>query len=334
VNALRRAIAFVRGRRLTVLLLAALALVPVFFAPKIVLPGGTYAWLFVIDVTESMNVRDADPRSPDESRLDFAKTSVVAALAALPCGSRASVALFAGIDTLTLFEPLEVCAHFPAIEKVVSGLDWRMAWDGDSRVEPGLVNALHEAGSRHLDVAFVTDGDEAPHVDEPRLGDLLALRGPVKGVILGVGSADPHPVPRLDADDRIVGYWSALDAAREGFHPNLVETLASGASDADLAASHALDDVVEHRSALRATYLAQLATAAGLGYATADSTQRLAASVTDRSLERIADAERDLRLVFGLAAAALIAIDWFIAHGRRARVSPRPTRASIARPAS
>jgi mxaL protein len=328
VKAIVRAIAFVRTRRLAVLMLAALVLLPVFFAPKIMLPGGTYAWLFVIDATESMNVRDVDAAHPDESRLAFAKASVVAALARLPCGSRASVALFAGVDTLTLFEPLEVCAHFPAIEKVVSGLDWRMAWDGDSRIEPGLVNAFHEAESRHLDLAFVTDGDEAPHVDEPRLGDLLAVRGPVKGVILGVGSTEPHPVPRLDDDDRIVGYWSALDAAREGFHPNLVETLASGASDADLAKSHALDDIVEHRSALRPAYLAELANAAGLDYVTADSTQRLASSVTNRSFERVADAERDLRFVFGLGAAALIAIDWLIAHGRRLRGARRISRVS------
>ena len=53
MNALLRAIAFVRSRRLAVLMLAALVLVPVFFAPKMELPGGTYAWLFVIDATES-----------------------------------------------------------------------------------------------------------------------------------------------------------------------------------------------------------------------------------------------------------------------------------------
>ncbi|HEV7490116.1 MAG TPA: VWA domain-containing protein, partial [Rhodanobacteraceae bacterium] len=111
----RDAIGFVISRRLSLLLLAALALLPVFFAPRSVLPRGTFSWLFVIDISESMNVRDVDARNPSESRLDRAKTSLIAAMASLPCGSRVAIALFAGTDTLTLFEPIEVCRHFPAI---------------------------------------------------------------------------------------------------------------------------------------------------------------------------------------------------------------------------
>jgi len=308
VNALRRAWAFVAGQRLALLALALLVLLPVFAAPEMRLPGSTYAWLFVIDITESMNVRDVDARKPDESRLDRAKASVIAALANLPCGSTASVALFAGADTVTLFEPLEVCAHFPAIEQTVRNVDWRMGWDGDSRIEAALVNAIGEAGRRHLDLVFVTDGDEAPHVDVPRLGDLLALRGPVHGWLLGVGSAQPRPVPRLDADNRIVGYWTAIDAARQGFHPNLVEAI-EHASAEDLEKSGALDEVVEHRSALRAAYLKQLGTAAGLGYATAENDDTLANLAVDPRLRREQDAERDVRFVFGLAAALLLLID-------------------------
>jgi mxaL protein len=315
VNALRRAWAFVRGQRLAILALALIVLLPVFFTPHVRLPGSTYAWLFVIDITESMNVRDVDARRPDASRLDRAKASVVAALANLPCGSTAAVALFAGTDTVTLFEPLEVCAHFPAIEQAVRNIDWRMAWDGDSRIEAALVNAIGEAEKRHLDLVFVTDGDEAPHVDVPRLGDLLALRGPVRGWLLGVGSAEPHPVPRLDAENRIVGYWTAIDAARQGFHPNLVEAI-DHASAEDLEKSGAFDDVVEHRSALRAAYLKQLGTAAGLGYETADSDDTLAKLTVDAKLRRKQEADRDVRFVFGLAAALLVLIDRLGLHGR------------------
>jgi mxaL protein len=308
VTRLRRILAFLGRQRLWVLALALLVLLPVFAAPKVRLPGGTFAWLFVIDITESMNVRDVDARRNGESRLDRAKASVVAALANLPCGSTASVALFAGTDTVTLFEPLEICAHFPAIEQTVRNIDWRMAWDGDSRIEAALANAIGEAGKRRLDLVFVTDGDEAPHVDVPRLGDLLALRGPVHGWVLGVGSPEPHPVPRLDADNRIVGYWSAIDAARQGFHPNLVETIGHASAE-ELEKSGALDEVVEHRSALRAGYLKQLAAAAGLGYETAESDGTLAALAVDAKLRREQNAERDVRFVFGLAAALLLLID-------------------------
>jgi len=332
VNALQRLWAFVAGQRLGVLALALLVLLPVFAAPKLRMEGGTYAWLFVIDITESMNVRDVDARKPNESRLDRAKTSVVAALANLPCGSTAAVALFAGTDTVTLFEPLEVCAHFPAIEETVRNIDWRMAWDGDSRIEAGLVNAIGEAEKRHLDLVFITDGDEAPHVEVPRLGDLLALRGPVHGWLLGVGSVEPHPVPRLDADNRIVGYWTAIDAARQGFHPNLVESI-EHASTEDLEKTGALDEVVEHRSALRAAYLKQLGTAAGLGYETADSDDALAKLAVDAKLQRQQNAERDVRFVFGLAAAFLLLIDRMYLHrreGMAGRGSPRAAALRIA----
>ena len=329
----RAMLRLLRARRLAVLLLAALVLLPVFFAPRVALPGITFSYLFVIDVSESMNVRDVDARDPGESRLDRAKASVIAALASLPCGSRAAVALFAGTDAVTLFEPIEVCRHFPAIEQVVRNLDWRMAWDGDSRIEAGLINAIREAERRHLDLVFVTDGDEAPHVDVPRLSDLLSMRGPVKGWLLGVGSPEPHPVPRLDADNRVVGYWTAIDAAREGFHPNLVETLGQAQSAADLEKSGALDDVVEHRSALRAAYLKQLGTAAGLGYATADTSARLARLATDALLARKENAERDVRAVFGFAAALLIVIDWLASSGRsllvRRRAFGRSVSASV-----
>jgi mxaL protein len=316
MKSLRRIAGFIVRQRLVLLGLAALVLLPVFLAPRVTLAGKTFAWLFVIDVSESMNVRDVDPRNPDESRLDRAKASVIAALASLPCGSRAAVALFAGTDAVTLFEPLEVCRHFPAIEKVVRNLDWRMAWDGDSRIEAGLINALREAAKRDLDLVFVTDGDEAPHVEVPRLSDLLSMRGHTHGWLLGVGSLEPHPVPRLDADNRIAGYWTAIDAAREGFHPNLVEVLGQARSADELQKSGALDEVVEHKSAMRAGYLKQLGVAAGLGFASADTSMRLAQLATDSRLQRAETAERDVRWVFGLAAALLIAIDW-LRSGRR-----------------
>ena len=322
MKTLRAIVAFLVGHRLATLLLAALVLLPVFFTPRIVLPGGTFSYLFVIDVSESMNVRDVDPRNPEASRLDRAKASTIATLASLPCGSRAAVALFAGTDTVTLFEPLEVCRHFPAIEDVVRHLDWRMAWDGDSRIEAGLVNAIGEAEKRHLDLVFITDGDEAPHTEVPHLSDLLALRGPTKGWLLGVGSPEPHPVPRLDADNNVIGYWSAIDAARQGFHPNLVETIDQATSREALEKSGALDEVVEHRSALRAAYLAKLGTAAGLEYATSESDGTLARVATGKALERQENAERDVRLVFGLAAALLLAIDW-VNSGRRRGFRPR-----------
>ena len=108
---------------------------------------------------------------------------------------------------------------------------------------------------------------------------------------------------------RLTAAQTAIDAARQGFHPNLVETLARSSPEA-LEASGALDEVVEHRSALRADYLSQLAAAAGLGYAQAKTPQSVAALATDHAVQREERADRDVRFVFGIAAALLLATEW------------------------
>ncbi|HET7065137.1 MAG TPA: vWA domain-containing protein [Rudaea sp.] len=318
MNRLRYLVRFVAARRVGALALAALLLLPAFFAPQRMLAGTTFAYLFVIDVSESMNVRDVDSGAPAASRLDRAKASVIAALAALPCGSRIAVGLFAGSDTLVLFEPLEVCRHYPAIEQVVDGIDWRMAWDGDSRVEAAVVNALHEAGNRGLDLVFLSDGDEAPHVAVPHMGELLALQGKVKGWLVGAGSPQTSPVPRLDADNKVIGYWTAVDAVREGFYPNLSELVKQSDSPAELERSGALDEVQEHKSALNEDYLRLVGASAGLGYVKADSTARVAATIADAAIARHEPAQRDMRIVFGLAAALLVMVGWLGKSGPRA----------------
>jgi mxaL protein len=316
VRSLARLVLALRGRRIGAFALAALVLLPVFFDPRLPLAGVTYSYLFVIDVSESMNVRDGG--GTNESRLERAKSSVIAALAALPCGSRVAVGLFAGSDTVVLFEPLEVCRHYPAIEQQVRGIDWRMAWDGDSRVEAAVLAALREAGERGLDLVFISDGDEAPHVVVPHMADLLAVQGKVKGFIVGVGGAQPRPVPRLDADNRIVGYWTAVDAVREGFYPNLSEVVNQATSPAELERSGALDEVQEHKSALNEEYLGLIAASAGLRYLAPDPAAGFAAHVTDAAVARHEKAERDMRLVFGLAAALLVLIGWLQGRGEDA----------------
>lgn len=306
------------------LLLAALVLLPVFLRPHWLLPGATYSYLYVIDISESMNVRDATgdgSRAASTaaevpgvqagvSRLDVARETVVASLASLPCGSRASVGLFAGSDTLVLFEPMEVCRHYPEIEQLVRGIDWRMAWDGDSRVESAVLAGLHEAGERGLDLVFISDGDEAPHVAVPHMADLLAVQGKVKGWLVGVGGPERRPIPRLDADNRVVGYWSAVDAVREGFYPNLSEVIKQPQLIPQLERSGAFDEVQEHKSALNEDYLKLIGASAGLRYVAATSPGDVAASLADPAVARRENAERDMRLVFGLASALLMLAGW------------------------
>jgi len=149
------------------------------------------------------------------------------------------------------------------------------------------------------------------------MGELLALQGKVKGWLVGIGSPQASPVPHLDADNKIVGYWTAVDAVREGFYPNLSELVKQSASPAELERSGALDEVREHKSALNEDYLRLVGASAALGYVKADSTARVAATIADAATARHEPAQRDMRIVFGLAAALLVMVGW-INRGLRA----------------
>lgn len=278
------------------LLIALVVLTTVFFLPAVRAPGRVHAWLFVVDVSESMNVRDARLDDEAVSRLTAARAAIDAGLRRMPCGSHAALGLFAGTEVLMLFEALEVCAHYPAMHEVVDRLSWRAAWIGDSRVQQGFAAAVEEARRRRLDLAFVTDGDEAPRLTAPRLSELVPLRGKFRGVVLGVGDTAPQPVPRLDADDQVAGYWQPADAVREGFHPNL-----SG-DDTDLAGG----GVDEHLSALRPAYLRELAAAAGIRYRRVAGPADAVDELTDADYARRRWAPRDLRWIGGLLVAGML----------------------------
>lgn len=291
-------------------LLAALMMVPVWWEPTIRLPGTVQDTMFVIDISESMNVPDAEFPSPRTPRLELAKVITRASMASLDCGSRVSLALFAGEQVVVLFEPLEICRHYSAIDQVVERLTTHMRWIGDSRIETGLTEAIKEAGARNLGVVFVTDGDEMPHRSSPRLTLLENLRGQTKGLIVAVGGEVPLPVPRVDGSGQVMGYWSPVEAVREGFHPNLlglVETLQSG----EQAPDGMLDEVGEHLSAAQPAYLELLSGASGLAFAHAHHPRDVLALIDRHALTEQANAERDARWIFGCVAAGLFLMGWF-----------------------
>lgn len=310
---MRRSLRFLpRPRRsLLLLALAMLAVLPVYGAPTLIASGLSYAYLFVIDVSQSMNVADQGGAARPRARLLAAKQALSAGLRQLPCGSRAALGLFADDETLVLFEPLEVCAHYAAMENVVAGISWRAAWGGNSQIDAGLLSAIREAARRKLNLVFFSDGDQAPRREALRLDALRARRGAVKGLVVGVGGEQERPVPKLDAQDRIVGYWQAQDAVRNGFNPNLAGMLENLRPDDPLPAAIA-EGAPEHRSALRSEALQQQARAAGLDYLRLRDSSGLARALQRPTLADVRPAPRDLRPLFGLAAALLLLAAWLL----------------------
>lgn len=291
-------------------ILAAIALLPVWLEPHRQQESTVQDTLFVIDISESMNVRDVDYPRPHTARLELAKLAVREGMASLPCGSRVSIGLLAGDEAVVLFEPLEICRHFPAIEQVVSRLDSRMRWIGDSRVIRGLISAVKEAQKRTLNLVMVTDADEMPHRSTPRLTDLLEFKGKIKGVLWGVGSEAPQPVPRLDGHGQITGYWTPEEAVLEGHYPNLlayVKELKPG----ERAAAGMLDEVREYLSAFDRALLQTMSQASAMDFAYIQRPQDAVYTLQFRQYQKQVVAERDARWIFALVSTVFVLLGWF-----------------------
>jgi mxaL protein len=227
--------------------------------------------LVVVDITRSMNVRDMTRDGVAVSRLDAAKAILPEVLARLPPGSRVGLGLFTERRVLTLIEPVEIHANYAPLTGAIAGLDWRMAWEGDSLIARGLHSALDRAAALDADLIFVTDGQEAPPPPFSGPPSYRGVVGEVGGFILGAGGPTPAPIPRFDREGREIGFYRTEDvqqgaarigapppdaASRPGFHPRN-----NPYGESDLAGE-------EHLSALRADYLRARAEEVGLGYAT------------------------------------------------------------------
>jgi len=291
-------------------LLASLALLPVWFEPQSQLQSVVQDTLFVIDISESMNVRDVDYPKPQTDRLTLAKLAVREGMASLPCGSKISIGLFAGDEVTVLFEPLEICRHFPAIEQVVSGLDRRMRWIGDSWVTNVLAASIVEADKRKLNLVMITDGDEMPQRSAPIVTELAKLRGKVKGVLLGVGGDALQPIPRLNQKDEVIGYWTREEAVLEGNHPNLLPTVRN-LSPGEKVPDGMLDEVTEHISSFNKVFMQALSQASGFALVRINNPADAVNALKNSDYQKQAMAERDARWIFGLIAAVLILLGWF-----------------------
>ena len=191
-----------------VLLLVAL------LAPPVTLPRSTYDYVFVFDITQSMNVEDYEIDGAPVSRLDYARQAVRAALRELPCGSRVGWGAFAEYRTLLLLAPIEVCDNYNDLLASLDQIDGRMRWGNASEITKGLfwaMRAVKEAGA-DTQVVFLSDGQEAPPLGSggiPLFDDLK--RGELRGWLIGVGGPVPRPIPKVDRDGKAAGFWRAED---------------------------------------------------------------------------------------------------------------------------
>ncbi len=236
----------------------------------------TYRYLFAVDITQSMNVGDIEIDDVPATRLDFAKIAIATALRELPCGSEVGLGIFAGHRTFVLFTPVEVCDHYRALINMLEKVDWRIAWAARSEVAKGLYSAIDAARLSDNDtrLVFLTDGHEAPPINEDIRPPFRGKPGSVAGFIGGIGGPVPSQIPHLDDNGNIVGYWShdevmQIDVYSLGRATTEQREAMVGVNMTDIASRIALGQ--EHLSSLRENHLQELATQTGLDYVRIES---------------------------------------------------------------
>ena len=254
-------------------------------------PRDTYRFLFVLDITQSMNVDDLELDGSAATRLVFAKSVIETALRRLPCGSEAGLAIFTEHRTFVLFTPVEVCEHYRALNDMLKTIDWRMAWAARSEIAKGLYSAIEAARQSDDDarLVFLTDGHEAPPVHKDLRPPYDGQAGSVAGFIAGIGGLAPSRIPHLDENDNIVGYWQRdevmqVDVYSLGRTGTETGEAMVGVNMANVARRIALGQ--EHLSSLRETYLQELATQTGLDYLRIDSPARFVEGLRQREYAR------------------------------------------------
>ncbi|HEB77299.1 MAG TPA: VWA domain-containing protein [Methylothermaceae bacterium] len=205
------------GWRFWLYLAVIILLAGTLFQPRIVVSRSVHRYVFVLDITQSMNTRDYHLLCWPNDRLGFAKAVLEQAILALPCGSEAGLAIFTHKNAYLLLAPLEVCQHGAALRSALHAIDWRSAWAADSYIAYGLFDALRMAETLDADLVFLTDGQQIP--DTVKSPAFQGKPGKVQGFIIGVGGLAPVPIPKLDLEGRPAGFWHRTDLPRQVHSP-------------------------------------------------------------------------------------------------------------------
>lgn len=277
--------------------------------PEVRAERSTYDVVGFVDITGSMNARDYGDGAEPKSRLDAVKQRLPAAIGRLPCGSRFGLGVFSERRVFLLFEPMDVCRDFAAIAGAIRGLDWRMAWEGDSRIADGLQRAIDMVKPIGADIVFLTDGHEAPPPRSDMEQRFEIEKDKVKGLLVGVGGSQPVPIPKYDDFGRESGFFSMSDipqASRLGPPPDFAEGQEPAGFNARNAPFGEMPEGEEHLTSVKEDHLRRLAAVTGLGYARLGEPEALAEAIAANAKPRPIEVLVDLSPI--PAAAALVAL--------------------------
>jgi mxaL protein len=195
----------------TLLLSSALALLVIaMLKPTIPLKHNIYSYLLVADISQSMNAIDMSLDGKPVSRLEYTQKLMHDAVASLPCGTKVSIGLFTGEHVAALYNPIEVCENFAAIQDTIDHFDWRAGWSGNSRLRGSLYSIAKTVRGfpEPAQVVLFTDGEEAPKLHVFNTKDLSDFQGGDGWLFVGIGSSKGVAIPKLNENNQVIGYWS------------------------------------------------------------------------------------------------------------------------------
>jgi mxaL protein len=157
-----------------------------------------------------MNTEDMSINGKKASRMAYMQKTLHEIVSSLPCGTKVSLAPFAGVSVAPLYNPIEVCDNYAAIQDTIDHLDWRMAWSGNSRIRDSLLSIARSlrAFPEPAQVVYFTDGEEAPHLHAFNTRDLTGFQGADGWLIVGMGSKNGAAIPKYSEKNQLIGYWS------------------------------------------------------------------------------------------------------------------------------
>ncbi len=301
---MNKVLTYLRYRRDAALLaISFLLLIAAAFNPTIPLPRNIYSYVLVADISQSMNVVDTRLNGKETSRLDYTKFMMHRVVANMPCGTKVSLGLFAGATIAALFNPIEVCSNYDAIQDTIDHLEWRSAWSGNSRLRESLymLSRVIRSFPEPAQVVYFTDGEEAPKLGIFNTKDLTNFQGGNGWLFVGIGSEKGNAIPKLDDKNQLIGYW-AIDSF--AIQPGIAQI-----SEANLGVRN--NDVAggtgdRYISSLQEQYLKSLSKEISGDYVRGDSLQSILTAMEKQKPSRRDVAAYDIQWILALFAAFII----------------------------
>lgn len=315
-HALKKVFNYVRHRKDMALLAAAfILLVVAMFKPTVPIKRNIYSYIFVVDITQSMNVMDKTLNGQPVSRMDYTQDMLHRLISSLPCGTNVSIGLFAGVSVAALYTPIEVCANYAPIQDTIDHLDWRYAWSGNSRIRTSMTTLarLLRSFPEPAQVVYFTDGEEAPRLHAFNTEDLTNFQGGNGWLLVGIGSDKGTPIPKLDDKNQLIGYWSGESFAMQ---PGIAQISEANIGVRDDNVASAEGD--RYLSKLDEEYLKKLSKEVNGAYVRGDSLQDVLGAMQEQKPARRDTAAFDLNWILASIAGLLFITAYLPRHPAKA----------------